>query len=153
MIYELFELFADASAITVNPSGSITDPNSWVSLTKEIGFSGLISIIVLCGVGFLLWKFGSAFLVLASKFYDELHVFLEDMKKMLSENASINKSQREYCQAIHSEGGPSNINDLRAAGHKFADAVQKIGDKVGCDVKNEVGDIHDALRNAKLIQI
>jgi hypothetical protein len=91
-------------------------------------------ILMMLGIGWLIWKFGG-------KLMDRLEKFLDGIGEASAINASNLTSCNKVCGA-----SAINVSNLCDAGHNFANAVQKIGKEMGADVSEECEKIHDKLR-------
>lgn len=164
-------MWADTTTI---PSGSWTDPGSWVALAREIGVGGLFGVVILLLVAFLTykaigWTIGPNGWVTQNakegndarlKLLDTMDTSLKRLTGCVEETRIAAKdaalvaktatdTQLGYCHVVHGEGGPANVCDLREAGHAFAEMGRKIGEKVGAEVTPQADEIHKVLRQVK----
>lgn len=91
-------------------------------------------VLVVLGLGWMLYKFGG-------KLMDRLDKFLADLGTSTASNADKIDLQLKVSVAA-----ASNVANLCAAGHSFANAVSKIGKEMGADVSAECEKIHEKLQ-------
>lgn len=151
----MLQLFADGSTTTttITPSGNFADPISWAGFVRETGIPAFFAIIVLVGIGWLIYKFGMKIVEYLlgpdgwiAKIQERMNKFLDAIEANSNRNTASMENQMIFCKTVHSEGGPCNVNDLREVGHEFAEMGRKLGDAVKTDVGMHVDAIHKALR-------
>lgn len=142
-------------------SDKASDPSSWAELFKVVGFEGgLVIVLLVVGllVTFLIGLLGyrvANWLVgpegwgkaVVTKYVDRQDTFLSKIEACLPGLESSNQKQLDYCQLVHAPGGIGNINDLRGAGHHFAEMGRAIGKATGAAGTDDRADtIHEMLR-------
>ncbi len=131
-------------------SGDFWNPASWATLTKEVGVAGVFLFFLLVmlslALGYILKR-----CLAKGGFVEQIVVSGREYAATMEANTvtqtEILRRHMENCDRIHVPGGPCNVEDLREAGHSFAEAVRKIGKESGADVDQHMDSVHKVLRS------
>ena len=133
----------------INPNA--TDPATWSAAIERNGFGIIVAAVMLgsfvIGGGYIIYRTFSAN-GFVERLFTRLDVFLTSLDKSLGLTQEALEKQGQRCdmmEKVHTTG-PCNPNDLRLAGHHFADMGARIGQQVGVDVSVQRDKIHEVLR-------
>lgn len=130
------------TALSVSPNG---DAGMWNPANYSwMGREYFLLLVVFGTLALFVWRFGG-------RVATRLEKFLESQQELNQANSANIAKQLSVCQAVHSRGGPANVNDLRGAGHAAANALQTIADHLpndcGREVKPHTERLHELLRS------
>ena len=124
-----------APAVTVNPSGNFTDPNSWATLAHTIGVPALFGVLILMAIsaaGFFIarWTVGPSGWVkrLAESFIDGLLGKLDGLS--VTEQKQLDLCHR-MVDAHLAPGGACNLADIRTAAETTLGGLESLADNIG----------------------
>jgi hypothetical protein len=142
-------MFADTQTqLTIAPSGNWADPASWTSLVKEIGAGGFFGLVILLGV-VLVGAYAARRVFgpngLAERMWIRFDAFLSSVESNSKTTQQTLQSHLNNCSQIHAPSGVGNVDDLRCAGHAFAEMGRKFSEKLGVDVTPQIDRVHACL--------